>query len=106
MNTVGMVQKLYNRNLELEGILLTMHDVRTNLSVQVLEEVKKHFKNKVFSTIIPRNVRLSEAPSHGLPVILYDSSSKGAECYTDLAEEFIENNLDFIKTKAGRKRGV
>ena len=67
-----------------------MFDARTNLSIQVVEEVKKHFKNKVYRTIIPRNVRLSEAPSYGLPIILYDAKSKGAECYVELAEEVIE----------------
>lgn len=90
MDTVKIVKKHLNRKLEVEGVVLTMFDARTNLSIQVVEEVKKYFKNKVYRTIIPRNVRLSEAPSHGLPIILYDPKSKGAECYIELAEEVIE----------------
>ena len=69
-----------------------MFDARTNLSIQVVEEVKKYFKNKVYRTIIPRNIKLSEAPSHGLPIILYDEKSKGAEAYLQLAKEVIENS--------------
>ena len=72
--------------------MLTMLDGRTNLGIQVVEEVKKYFKDRVYSSIIPRNVRLSEAPSHGLPIHLYDSRSTGAQAYRDLAEEFIEWN--------------
>ena len=90
MNTVNLVQRHLNPNLDVEGVVLTMYDARTNLSMQVVEEVKKHFRNKVYRTLIPRNVRLSEAPSYGLPIILYDERSKGAECYLDLAEEVIE----------------
>lgn len=90
MNTVKLVQKHLNTELDVEGVVLTMFDARTNLSIQVVEEVKKYFKNKVYRTIIPRNVRLSEAPSFGLPIILYDQKSKGAECYLELAEEVIE----------------
>lgn len=90
MNTVKIVQKHLNPSLKVEGVVLTMFDARTNLSIQVVEEVKKYFGNKVYRTIIPRNVRLSEAPSYGLPIILYDSKSKGAECYMELAEEVIE----------------
>ncbi len=89
MNTVSLVQKNLNPALTLEGVVLTMFDGRTNLSIQVVEEVKKHFRHKVYQTIIPRNVRLSEAPSHGKPVILYDPKSKGAEVYSDLANEVI-----------------
>ncbi|NLO93286.1 MAG: ParA family protein [Clostridiaceae bacterium] len=89
MNTVQIVQKHLNKNLRVEGVVLTMFDGRTNLSIQVVEEVKKYFGNQVYRTIIPRNVRLSEAPSHGLPIILYDEKSRGAECYMDLAEEVI-----------------
>ncbi len=89
MNTVTLVQKNLNPALTLEGVLLTMFDARTNLSIQVVDEVKKHFRHKVYQTIIPRNVRLSEAPSHGKPVILYDPKSKGAEVYWDLAKEVI-----------------
>jgi chromosome partitioning protein len=92
MNTVKLVQKHLNPKLDVEGVVLTMFDARTNLSIQVVEEVKKYFKNKVYRTIIPRNVRLSEAPSFGMPIILYDAKSKGAECYLDLAEEVIENS--------------
>lgn len=90
METVRLVQKHLNKGLDVEGVVLTMFDARTNLSIQVVEEVKKYFKNKVYRTIIPRNVRLSEAPSYGLPIILYDPKSKGAECYLDLADEVIE----------------
>lgn len=89
MNTVKIVQKHLNKALRVEGVVLTMFDARTNLSIQVVEEVKKYFGNKVYRTIIPRNVRLSEAPSFGLPIILYDEKSKGAECYMELAEEVI-----------------
>lgn len=91
MNTIKLVQKYLNPNLDVEGVVLTMFDARTNLSIQVVEEVKKYFKNKVYATIIPRNVRLSEAPSHGLPIILYDNHSRGAESYMELAEEIIIN---------------
>ena len=90
METVKLVQRHLNKKLDVEGVVLTMFDARTNLSIQVVDEVKKYFKNKVYRTIIPRNVRLSEAPSYGLPIILYDAKSKGAECYLDLAEEVIE----------------
>lgn len=89
MNTVKLVQKYLNPELEIEGVLLTMFDSRTNLSVQVYEEVKKYFDKKVYKTVIPRNVRLSEAPSFGMPIALYDSKSKGAECYRDLAKEIV-----------------
>lgn len=97
MNTVKLVQKHLNRNLNVEGVVLTMFDARTNLSIQVVDEVKKYFGNKVYRTIIPRNVRLSEAPSYGLPIILYDPKSKGAECYMDLAEEVIESSEESVK---------
>lgn len=89
MNTVKLVQKHLNPSLDVEGVVLTMFDARTNLSIQVVEEVKKYFRNKVYRTVIPRNVRLSEAPSFGLPIIMYDPKSKGAECYMELAEEVI-----------------
>jgi chromosome partitioning protein len=95
MNTVKIVQKHLNKNLRVEGVVLTMFDARTNLSIQVVEEVKKYFGNKVYRTIIPRNVRLSEAPSFGLPIILYDEKSKGSECYMELAEEVIESSEEF-----------
>ena len=90
MNTVKLVQRHLNPSLDVEGVVLTMFDARTNLSIQVVEDVKRYFRNKVYRTIIPRNVRLSEAPSFGLPIILYDPKSKGAECYLDLAQEVIE----------------
>jgi len=89
MKTISLVQKNLNPSLSLEGVVLTMFDARTNLSIQVVDEVKSHFRHKVYQTIIPRNVRLSEAPSHGQPVILYDPKSKGAEVYFDLAREVI-----------------
>ncbi|MFO7273929.1 MAG: AAA family ATPase [Symbiobacteriaceae bacterium] len=87
LNTLRAVQAHLNPDLELDGVVLTMFDGRTNLSIQVVEEVKRFFRDKVFRTIIPRNVRLSEAPSHGQPVILYDARSRGAEVYTELAKE-------------------
>jgi chromosome partitioning protein len=87
MNTINLVQQRMNRDLVLEGVVLTMYDGRTNLSIQVVDEVKKHFKDKVFRSIIPRNVRISEAPSHGKPVMLYDRRSRGAEQYQELARE-------------------
>ncbi len=91
LNTIRIVQKQLNSELQIEGVLLTMLDARTNLGIQVIEEVKKYFQNKVFDTIIPRNVRLSEAPSHGKPILLYDPKSKGAEVYLELAKEVIAN---------------
>ena len=87
MHTVRMVRRSLNPGLELEGVLLTMFDGRTNLALQVAEEVKRYFPGKVYSTVIPRNVRLSEAPSHGKPVTAYDPYSRGAEAYRLLAEE-------------------
>jgi len=80
-----------NTELKIEGVLLTMFDARTNLGIQVVEEVKKYFQDKVYSTIIPRNVRLSEAPSYGQSIIAYDVKSKGAEVYLDLAKEVVDN---------------
>lgn len=91
-NTLNMVRNFLNPSLKLFGVLLTMFDVRTALSQQVGEEVRRVFKEKVFRTVIPRNVRLSEAPSHGLPIILYDNSSKGAMAYRELAREVLERN--------------
>lgn len=92
MNTYRLVKEALNPDLELEGILLTMFDGRTNLAIQVVESVKGHpsFRGKVFSSIVTRNVRLSEAPSHGLPITMYDPRSKGAEAYQELAREVIE----------------
>jgi len=91
LQTVRMVQQHLNPGLEIEGILLTMFDARTNLAIQVVEEVKNYFGDKVFRTIIPRNVRLSEAPSHGKPVIAYDARSRGALLYQELAQEVIQH---------------
>jgi chromosome partitioning protein len=91
MNTVSIVRRHLNPSLEVEGVVLTMFDSRTNLSIQVVEEVRRHFSNRVYSTLIPRNVRLSEAPSHGLPVLLYDPTCNGTVAYNDLSEEFIEH---------------
>ncbi|MGE7546174.1 ParA family protein [Sporosarcina newyorkensis] len=91
LSTVRLVQKHLNDSLYIDGVLLTMFDARTNLGIQVIEEVKKYFQDKVYRTIIPRNVRLSEAPSHGKPIIMYDSRSKGAEVYLELAKEVVEN---------------
>ncbi|MFS0638924.1 AAA family ATPase [Mesobacillus foraminis] len=91
LNTVRLVQKHLNHDLKIEGVLLTMLDARTNLGIQVIEEVKKYFQDKVYKTIIPRSVRLSEAPSHGEPIIMYDSKSRGAEVYLDLAKEVVAN---------------
>jgi chromosome partitioning protein len=92
LNTIRIVQKHLNKSLEIEGVLLTMFDARTNLSVQVMEEVKKYFQKKVYRTVIPRNVRLSEAPSDGQPIISYDARSRGAECYNELAKEVVMQN--------------
>ncbi|UTR12377.1 AAA family ATPase [Evansella sp. LMS18] len=91
LNTVRLVQKHLNHELEIEGVLLTMLDARTNLGIQVIEEVKKYFREKVLNTIIPRNVRLGEAPSHGEPIITYDPKSRGAEVYSELAKEVISH---------------
>lgn len=94
LNTIRIVQKHLNKRLEIEGVLLTMFDGRTNLSVQVMEEVKKYFQEKVYRTVIPRNVRLSEAPSHGMTILDYDARSRGAECYIELAKEVIRNGRE------------
>jgi len=92
LNTIKSVQKIHNANLDIEGLLLTMYDSRLRLSNQVVEEVKKHFDEMVFKTIIQRNVRLSEAPSYGESIISYDAGSKGANNYLSLAQELIEKN--------------
>jgi len=94
MTSLKSIRKSYNKDLELEGILATMFDSRTNLSKQVLDEVKAHFEDKVFASTIPRNVRLSEAPSYGQPIIKYDITSKGADAYFSLAREIIKNNKE------------
>ena len=90
--TIRRVKSVYNSKLDIEGVVLTMFDARTNLSIQVADEVKKFFGKKVYATVIPRNVRLSEAPSFGQPIIAYDINSRGAEVYTDLAREVIAAN--------------
>ena len=92
LDTVRRVRHSLNSSLEIEGVLLTMYDGRTNLSLQVAAQVKKHFKNQVFRTIIPRNVRLGEAPSHGEPISRYDPRSQGGMAYAALADEIIKNN--------------
>ena len=92
LNTVNLVKKHLNKNLEIEGALLTMYDARTNLSNQVVKEVKKYFENKVYKTVIPRNVRLSEAPSYGMPISIYDPKSKGAKAYEKFTKELLKNN--------------
>ena len=98
INTVKKVKTAYNPELDIEGVLITMYDSRLNLSVQVMNEVKKHFGPKMFKTTIPRNVRISEAPSHGKPINYYDKTAKGADAYIDLAKEIIKNN--------SKKKGV
>jgi len=90
VNTIRLVQKNLNPALEIEGVVLTMFDARTNLAIQVVDEVKRYFREKVFRTIIPRNVRLSEAPSHGMPILHYDARSRGSEVYSELAREVVE----------------
>jgi chromosome partitioning protein len=90
LKTVGLVQKKMNPDLEVEGVVFTMYDSRTNLSAQVVENVKEHFKQNVFDTVIPRNIRLAEAPSYGMPICQYDPKSAGAEAYRNLAEEIIK----------------
>lgn len=92
LNTIKLVQKHFNPNLKIEGVLLTMYDKRTNLGQQVNAEVKKFFGDQVYQTVIPRNVRLSEAPSHGLAIIDYDQRSTGARVYKELAKEVLANN--------------
>lgn len=91
LDTVKTVQKLLNKKLTVEGVVMTMFDVRTNLSAEVVDEVRKYFGDKVYHTVIPRNIRLGEAPSYGLPIIQYDFKSKGSEAYLDLAKEVIGN---------------
>jgi len=98
LNTIKSVQSLHNENLDIEGLLLTMFDSRLRLSNQVVEEVKSHFQKMVFNTIIQRNVRLSEAPSYGESIIMYDASSNGAENYLNLAREFLDKNEEVEQT--------
>ena len=92
LNTINLVKKHLNKSLYIEGALLTMYDIRTNLSNQVVKEVKKYFDNKVYKTVIPRNVKLSEAPSYGMPITLYDPKSKGAKSYDKFTKEFLKIN--------------
>ena len=92
LNTIELVRKHLNKNLYVEGALLTMYDIRTNLANQVVKEVKRFFQNKVYKTVIPRNVRVSEAPSYGMPIIVYDPRSKGARSYEKFAKEFLKVN--------------
>lgn len=96
LNTIKSVQKIHNPDLDIEGLLLTMFDARLRLSNQVVEEVKKHFSDMVFDTIIQRNVRLSEAPSYGESIIKYDASSKGAANYLNLANEVLKKNKETV----------
>ena len=99
LNTINLVKKHLNKNIQIEGALLTMYDIRTNLSNQVVKEVKRYFNNKVYKTVIPRNVRLSEAPSYGLPITEYDPRSKGAKSYEKFAREFIKINNEEKRQK-------
>ena len=99
LNTVNLVKKHLNKEIRIEGALLTMYDMRTNLSNQVVKEVKKYFDDKVYKTVIPRNVRLSEAPSYGMPITEYDPRSKGAKSYTKFAREFLKLNEEEKKAK-------
>ena len=92
VTSIRAVKRSMNPGIDIEGILLTMYDGRTNLTIQVAEEVKKYFGKKVYKTVIPRNVRLSEAPSHGLPILAYDRTSRGALAYGAVADEFLEKN--------------
>lgn len=99
LNTVNLIKQSLNESLELEGIVLTMYDSRNNLSRQVMEEVKKHFGKQVFKSVIPRNVRLSESPSFGKPIVLYDLGSKGCMSYLSLAEEVLDQRIPNDGTK-------
>ena len=99
INTVNLVKKHLNKELEIEGALLTMYDIRTNLSNQVVKEVNRYFENKVYKTVIPRNVKLSEAPSYGMPISVYDPRSKGAKSYDKFVKEFLKNNENTAKGK-------
>jgi chromosome partitioning protein len=102
LNTVELVRKHLNKNLYVEGALLTMYDIRTNLANQVVREVKKFFQNKVYKTVIPRNVRVSEAPSYGMPITIYDPKSKGARSYEKFTKEFLKWNELEQKARASR----
>ena len=99
LNTISLVKKHLNKDIEIEGALLTMYDIRTNLSNQVVKEVKNYFNDKVYKNVIPRNVKLSEAPSYGMPISIYDPRSKGAKSYEKFAKEFLKNNENDLKGK-------
>jgi len=100
MQTIEMIKNSTNPDLEVEGVVFTMFDKRTSLANQVVDEVRNHYNHKVFNTVIPRNIRLSEAPSHGLPISMYATKSKGSDAYIDLARELIEKRRDeFTKEK-------
>ena len=92
LNTINLVKKHLNKDIEIEGALLTMYDIRTNLLIQVVKEVKKYFNDKVYKNVIPRNVKLSEAPSYGMPISIYDPRSKGAKSYEKFVKEFLKKN--------------
>lgn len=94
IHTINLVKERLNNDLDMEGVVFTMYDSRTNLSMQVVENVKSNLNQKVFSTVIPRNIRLAEAPSYGMPINMYDSRSAGAEAYMSLAEEIINNGKE------------
>ena len=96
MYTVGLVQKSLNPGLKIDGVVFTMYDVRNNLSGEVVDNVKEHFKEHIYRTLIPRNVRLAEAPSYGKPITVYDSKSAGAEAYRKLAREVMNNKMEGI----------
>lgn len=99
MNTINLVKKHLNTAIKIEGAVLTMYDIRTNLANQVVKEVKKYFADKVYKTVIPRNVKLSEAPSYGMPITVYDARSKGAKAYDKLTKEFLKRNEEEQKAK-------
>ena len=104
LNTINLVKKHLNKTIEIEGALLTMYDIRTNLSNQVVKEVKKYFGDKVYKTVIPRNVRLSEAPSYGMPITIYDPKSKGAKSYIKFAKEFMQKESEISYGYRDRSR--
>src|SRR5262249_2473999 len=105
METIQQIRRTLNPNLKIEGVLLTMFDERTNLSRQVMDDLKEFFGDRVFSTIIPRNIRLGEAPSHGQPILLYDIKSKGAEAYIRLAKEIIHGTEKSSRARTERPAG-
>jgi chromosome partitioning protein len=102
MNTINSIRDSLNPSLEVEGLLFTMFDKRTSLSTQVMDEIHNNYKSRVFKTVIPRNIKLSEAPSHGLPIVLYDTKSKGSDAYVDLARELIANRRDYFNAQTAK----